>query len=125
MTGIVYDSAALIAAERDDRCLWLIHERALARGVEPVVPTAVLAESARPGMRNLRRLLAGCEVEPLGAESALVAGALRHATPGGTVIDAIVVESAVRRQAAVLTADRGDIEALAGTVKKPIAIIDI
>ena len=33
MSGLTYDSGALIAAERDDRRMWLLHKRVLARGV--------------------------------------------------------------------------------------------
>ena len=125
MTFLVYDSGALIAAEHDDKRLWLVHQRALQRSVVPIVPAVVLAESAHPTMRNLRRLLEGCEVEPLGVKPALGAAALRHATVNGTVVDAVVVESALRRQAAVLTSDRHDVEALAASVNRKINVIDI
>lgn len=125
MTFLIYDSGALIAAERDTARLWLIHQRAMQRGVLPIVPAAVVAETAFPGMRNLTRLLAGCEVEALELGQAIVAAGLRHATPGATVVDAVVVETALRRDAAVLTSDRGDIAALAAAAKRKIAIVDI
>lgn len=125
MTFLVYDSGALIAAQHDTARLWLIHQRALQRGVLPIVPTVVVAETAYPGMRNLDRLLASCEVEPLEPGSAIIAAGVRHATPGGTVVDAVVVETALRRGGAVLTSDRADIEALADAVNRKIAVIDI
>ena len=66
MSGLTYDSGALIAAERNDRRMWLIHARALARGVQPTVPAAALAEVYRSGRQaNLERLLTGCRVDPL------------------------------------------------------------
>ena len=125
MTELVYDSGALIAAEHDDKRFWVIHARALERGVLPIVPTAVLAESARPALRNLDRLLAGCEVEPLSRPAALGAARLRHATKNATVVDAVVVETALRRGAAVLTSDRPDLESIADTADRNLAIIDI
>lgn len=125
MTTLIYDTGALIAAERDTARLWLIHQRAMQRGVLPVVPAVVVAETAFPGMRNLNRLLAGCQIEPLEFGQAILAATLRHATLGGTVVDAIVVETALRRDAAVLTSDRGDIEALAAAANRKIAIIDV
>ena len=125
MTLLIYDSGALIAAERDTPRFWLIHERALQRGVVPVVPSAVVVESTYPGMRNLDRLLSGCEVEPLELGPATAAANLRHATPGGTVVDAVVVETSLRTGAAVVTSDRGDVEALAIAFNRRIAVIDI
>ncbi len=125
MTVLVYDSGALIAAERNTPRYWLIHERALPRGVVPVVPSAVVVESTYPGMRNLDRLLSGCDVEPLELGPATAAANLRHATPGGTVVDAVVVETSLRRGAAVVTSDRGDVEALAIAFNRRIAVIDI
>lgn len=125
MTVLVYDSGALIAAEHDDKRLWLIHQRALGRSVVPIVPAVVLAESSHPAMRNLGRLLMGCEVERLDAAPALMAASLRHATANGTVVDAVVVETALRRQATVLTSDREDVEALAASANRKISVIDI
>lgn len=121
MTDLVYDSGALIAAEQDARALWLIHQRALQRGVVPIVP----AETASPRMRNLDRLLAGCEIEPIEMGPATAAAGLRHATIGATVVDAIVVETSLRRQGAVVTSDRLDLEALADSVDRGLAVFDI
>ena len=125
MTFLVYDSGALIAAERDDQRLWLIHQRALTRSVLPIIPAVVLAESSHPGMRNLSRLLAGCEVERLDAASALAAASLRHESPDGTVVGAVVVGTALRRRATLVTSDRVDIEALAASANRKVNVIDI
>ena len=125
--GVVYDTGALIAAEENDRRMWALHARAMQRGVLPVVPAGCVVEAWRGGRQtNLSRLLEGCEIEPLAAEPAKRAGALRR-----TVADAIgpiaatVVESAVRRSAAVVTSDRGDIEQLASAARRRVQIIDI
>jgi hypothetical protein len=67
MTGVTYDSGALIAAERSERRMWARHRALLLRRVVPVVPAPVLAQCWRgtPRQAQLTRLLAGCEVEAL------------------------------------------------------------
>ncbi|MBO0843566.1 MAG: PIN domain nuclease, partial [Nocardioides sp.] len=66
MSGLTYDTGALIAAERDARDLWALHEAALRRGVVPTVPAGVLGEAWRGGPQaKLSRLLKGCRTEPL------------------------------------------------------------
>jgi predicted nucleic acid-binding protein len=125
--GVVYDTGALIAAERNDRRMWALHARAIQRGVLPVVPAGCIVEAWR-GRRqiSLSRFLDGCEVEPLAAEPAKRAGVLRRTLADATgPIDATVVESAVRRGAAIVTSDRGDIEQLAAAARRRIQIVDI
>lgn len=125
MTGLTYDTGALVAADRGDRRLWVLHRRALERGVTPTVPAAVLVEAWRGGTW-LSRLLAGTAVEPLDDGRARTAGALLarcHDGPGA--VDATVVEVALRRQEAVVTGDRGDLEALAAGVGRRLDVIDI
>jgi predicted nucleic acid-binding protein len=124
---LVYDSGALIAAERGDRRFWAIHTRALQRKVRPIVPAGCLVEVWHSGRNaNLTRLLEGCEVEPLDANSGKRAGILRQKT--GTLagpIDSIVVETALRRRCAVATSDRDDIERIAAAANKKLNIIDV
>ena len=127
MSGLTYDSGALIAAERGDRRMWLIHARALARGVRPTVPAGALAEVYRSGRQaNLRRLLAGCDIEPLDGVRAQAAGALlgRCAADPGAV-DASVAECALRRGDAVVTANAGHLRALADGAARKLALIPI
>lgn len=127
MSGLTYDSGALIAAERNDRRMWLIHARALARGVQPAVPAAALAEVYRSGRQaNLARLLTGCRIEPLDGERARAAGVLlgRCAVSPGAV-DASVAECARRRGDAVVTANAGHLTALADGADRKLAIIAI
>ena len=125
--GIVYDTGALIAAEGNDRRMWALHARAIQRGVLPIVPAGCVVEAWR-GRRQtgLSRLLDGCEIEPLAADPAKRAGTLRR-TLADVIgpIDATVVESAVRRGAAVVTSDRGDIEHLAVAARRRVQIIDL
>jgi len=125
--GLVYDTGALIAADGNDRRMWALHARAIQRGVLPIVPAGCVVEAWR-GRRQtgLSRLLDGCEIEPLAADPAKRAGTLRR-TLADVIgpIDATVVESAVRRGAAVVTSDRGDIEHLAVAARRRVQIIDL
>lgn len=123
--GLVYDTGALIAAESNDRRMWALHARALQRGVLAVVPAACLVEAWRGAKQPaLSRLLDGCSVESLDAERAKRAGVLQRTGPGAAA-DATVVEVAVRRGAAVVTSDRGDIERLAAASRRRLQIIDV
>lgn len=126
-SGLVYGTGALIAAERNDRQMWAIHARALARGILPVVPAGCVVEAWRGDRQaSLSRLLAGCEVEPLDGEAARRAGALLATTKRALgPVDPTVVDVALRRGAAVVTADRGDLTALARGVRGRLSIIDI
>lgn len=75
---------------------------------------------------SVARLLEGCEVEPLTGPTAKRAGVLRQKTAGGVgPVDATVVETAVRRRAAVVTSDRGDVENLAVAARRKLSIIDV
>lgn len=132
MTGLTYDAGALIAAERGERLMWLIHERALMRGVRPVVPAAVLVEayrSARPA--NLARLLRGCRVDSLDERTATAAGTLlgRCAKdPGGLdpgAVDASVAEGALRRGDAVVSGNGSPLRALADGVHRRVDVIPV
>ena len=57
-SGLVYGTAALSAASKDDRLLWALHRAALVRGLVPVVPAMAVAEadSAQAGLEILDRL---------------------------------------------------------------------
>lgn len=114
MTGVVYDTGALLAAERRDARLWALHDEALARDVVPLVPVVVLAQAWRGGSQaQLSRLLRGCRIEP--DSEALARAAGRACAVAGTadVVDAIVVVTALLRHAAVLTSDPGDLGRIA------------
>lgn len=125
MTGLTYDAGALIAAERGDRRMWALHRRALERGVVPRVPAPVLLEAWR-GRAEMARLLAGTVVEPLEATAARAAGVLlARAGEGPSPVDAAVVESALRRQDAVVTSDRADLEQLATGAGRRLAVVDV
>ena len=123
----MYDTGALIAAESNDQRMWAIHLRALRRGVVPRVPAACIVEAWRGGSTtNLRRLLVGCEIDDLTAERARAAGVLlRDLAHRVSATDATVVEAALRRNSAVVTADRGGVTVLATAARRRIEIIDV
>jgi predicted nucleic acid-binding protein len=130
LAGLTLDSGALIAHERNqpgrvEAALKLARDR----GAIVTVPTVVVAETWRGGPRAARisRLLAACEVEVLSEDLAREAAVLRtRLTPAPSVVDAIVVVSAVRRGDAVLTSDPQDLGALAAVhAATQLTIIDV
>jgi predicted nucleic acid-binding protein len=115
MAGVVYDTGALVAAERNSRRMWALHAALLAEEIVPIVPAPVLAEAWRGGARqaSLARLLALCAVEPMSEEQARAVGALAGAAQHNDIVDVTVVECAVRSGAGVATADPEHIGAIA------------
>jgi hypothetical protein len=110
MSGVTYDTGALLAAERNERRLWALHRRALERGVSPTVPAGVLAQAWRGGPQpQLSRLLAGCSIEDLTEVRSRAAGAACGRAGTDDVIDASVVVGAVARRDLVVTSDDDDL----------------
>ena len=124
VSGVTYDSGALIAAERGERRMWARHRALLQRRVVPVVPAPVLAQCWRgtPRQAQLARLLAGCEIEPLDDTHARATGTLVGRVGTTDIVDACVVESALRRGDLVITSDEGDLNAIAAAVSRRIDI---
>lgn len=58
--GILYDTGALIAADRESRRMWAIHARALQRGVRPIVPVGCIVED---GVELVNRTLPDCSMD--------------------------------------------------------------
>jgi hypothetical protein len=113
MSGFVYDAAVLVAADRNERRTWAEHKARLEFGIIPLVPAPVVAQVSRsPQQAQLRRLLAGCTVVPLGEQDAHLAGSLLAKSKTSDVVDAAVVTLALRNKAIILTGDRDDIERL-------------
>lgn len=124
---IVYDSGALIAAERGSKAMADLHEQALRARVLPVVPAAVLGQVWRGTHRQARlsRLLAGCQVLALDERMAREGGVLCGHAGTRDIIDAVVVVVAIHLGAGVVTADRGDIEALSGAAGARLRVFDV
>lgn len=126
MSGLTYDSGALLAAESNDRRLWAIHRRAIERAHTPTVPAGVLGQVWRGGPQPLlSMLLDGCAVENLDESGARLAGGLLGRAKATDVIDATVTAGALRRGDAVVTSDRRDIQNLARSVGRRLNIITV
>ena len=123
---IIYGAGALVAAERNVRPLWALHDAALRRDVAPLVPAGVLAQVWRGGPQaNLSRLLAGCTVTPLDGSLARAAGTLCGQARTSDVVGASVVILARVMAAPVVTGDAADLRALAGAAGWPITLHEI
>jgi len=124
--AIVYDAAVLVAADRNERRAWAEHKVRLELGVVPLVPAPVVAQVSRsPQQAQLRRFLTGCTVVPLGEDDAHEAGRLLGVTRTTDVVDAVVVTTAVRQKAMILTADPDDIIRLVEASGHAVAVVAI
>ena len=124
VTGVTYDSGALIAAERGERPMWARHRALLLRRVVPTAPACVVAQCWRgtPRQAQLARLLAGCEVEALDDTRARATGTLAGRARTTDVVDASVVEGALRRGDLIISSDESDLAAIAAAVTRQVGI---
>ena len=126
MSAVVYDAAVLVAADRNVRRTWAEHKARLEFGIVPLVPTPVIAQVSRsPQQAQLRRFLTGCAVVPLGESEAHEAGRLLGKTRTEDVIDAVVVTTAIRQDAMILTSDPDDIRRLIRASGREVAVVVI
>ena len=100
------------------------HRALLARREVPIVPAPVVAQSWRGGSRQalLARLLTGCNVEALDDQQARSVGALAAAAATADIVDACVVEGAMRRHDLIVSSDEGDLQAIAAAVSRHLEI---
>jgi hypothetical protein len=119
MPGVTYDLGALIAAERNDRCMWALHAGFLAEEAVPTVPAPVLAEAWRGGPRQagLARFLGLCEIDPLTEAQARAVGVLAGRADHDDIVDVSVVEGAARRRDAVVTSNHTSITKIANAAR--------
>jgi predicted nucleic acid-binding protein len=110
---VTYDTGALIAAERNERRMWVRHWALLEAGAAITVPAPVIAQAWRGGARHalLARLLAGCTPESLDDPQARRIGVLARRTGHSDVVDLAVAEGALRRGDLVVTSDPDDLTA--------------
>jgi hypothetical protein len=122
--GVTYDSAALIAADKGERRMWARHRALLVRREVPTVPAPVVAQSWRGSGRQaqLARLLTGCHVESLDDVRARSAGALAAQASTSDVVDACVVEGALRRNDLVVSSDYDDLQLIASAAGRRLEI---
>jgi hypothetical protein len=122
--GVTYDTGALVAADRGERRVWARHRALLVRREVPTVPAPVVAQSWRGGSRQvlLVRLLTGCDVEALDDEQARAVGTFAARAATTDIVDACVVEGAMRRHDLVVGSDAGDLQAIAAAVSRRLEI---
>jgi hypothetical protein len=122
--GVTYDTGALIAADRGERRMWARHRALLMRREVPAVPAPVVAQSWRGTSRQalLARLLSGCDVEALDDGLARSAGALAARAATTDIVDACVVEAALRRHDLVVSSDEGDLQSIASAISRRLEI---
>jgi predicted nucleic acid-binding protein len=117
MRSVVYDTGAFLAAERRNPDFLALHDELTAARVRPVVPVVVLAQAWRGGPQHqLSRVLKGCDVIPDDQPTGRAAGVACCLSKTSDVVDAIVVATAVQRQASVVTSDPDDLNHLADAV---------
>jgi predicted nucleic acid-binding protein len=115
---LVYDTGALLAAERGDRTMWAVHRRGLDRAGLAVVPAVVLGQAWRGGPQpQLSRFLKGCIIESFDENAGRAVGRLLRDAGTSDVADAHVVLTALRYRAAVFTSDPNDLQRLTATIK--------
>lgn len=115
---LVYDTGALLAAQRGDRTMWAVHRQGLDRAGHAIVPALVLGQAWRGGPQpQLSRLLKGCVIEPFDENAGRAVGRLLRDAGTSDVVDAHVVLTALRYRAAVLTSDPDDLQRLAAATK--------
>ena len=126
MNSVVYDAAVLVAADRNERRIWAEHKARLEFGVLPSVPAPVVAQVSRSRQQaQLRRLLTGCGVVSLGESQAHEAGRLLGKTRTADVVDAVVVTTALRLKALILTGDEHDIKRLVAASGRNLVVLPV
>lgn len=127
MPGVTYDTGALLAAERNDRTMWALHAGYLQLEVVPTVPAPVLAEAWRGGGRQARlaQLLAFCAIEAMTDEQARAVGVLAGRSRHDDVVDVAVVEGALRRDDAIVTADLSDVRRIVRAVGARLPVLSV
>ena len=110
MTGLTFDTGALIALERRRLRMRQVLERARDRDQLITVPADVVAEWWRGATDTRRAILDSVDIEPLTLRLAKIAGEAMGAVPGATLVDAIVMASAASRGDVVYSSDVHDLE---------------
>ncbi|MGH3832501.1 MAG: hypothetical protein ACRDRS_19010 [Pseudonocardiaceae bacterium] len=123
MPALLYDTGALVAAERRQPLIWRLHDRANATGIVPVVPAVVLAQAWRGGPQpNLSRLLRGCRIVPDDEIAGRAAGHACAVAGTSDVVDALVVVFATQLGAPVVTSDPEHLAHLASSLGTKLAL---
>ena len=126
MPAVVYDTGALLAAERRNPDFIALHDELTAARVRPIVPVVVLAQAWRGGPQHqISRVLKGCDILPDDQRIGRAAGVACAASGSTDVVEAIVVATAVRYQAPVVTSDPRDLTRIADSIGAKIPLYPI
>jgi predicted nucleic acid-binding protein len=114
---VVYDAGALLAAERRNPDFLALHDELTAARIRPIVPVVVLAQAWRGGPQHqISRVLKACDIVPDDERIGWAAGVACATSGTADVVDAIVVATAVRHQAPVVTSDPSDLTHIADAI---------
>jgi predicted nucleic acid-binding protein len=124
---LVYDAGALLAAEKNNRKFLVMHKTALLAGRYVFVPAPVLAQLWRGGAGQtvLARVLKGCAVLPTDEDVAKRAGMLLGRSGTADAVDAIVVATAVKLVATVVTSDPKDLRVLSDAAEFHLGVVEV
>jgi predicted nucleic acid-binding protein len=105
---VTFDTGVLIALERRRQRAWKMFRRLHEHGTSATVPLMIVGEWWR-GRTDVRDdILAAVIIEPADVELMKTAGEALAAVDGATLVDAVLMASAARRNDDVLTADFDD-----------------
>lgn len=119
--GLTFDTGALIGLERRRHTMRKVYDTAITNDVLITVPSVVVAEWWRAGIREKERarILRSVLVEPITDHVARLAGVALTLVPGAQTVDAIVMASAAQRTGEVVyTSDVKDLEALRDGIRE-------
>jgi predicted nucleic acid-binding protein len=117
--GLTFDTGALIGLERSRHFMRKVYDTAMANDVRITVPSVVVAEWWRLGVREKERarILRSVRIDPVTEHVARLAGTALTLVPGTHTIDAIVLASASQRGHEVIYTS--DMQDLAGAKPQP------
>jgi predicted nucleic acid-binding protein len=117
MPTIVYDTGALLAAERRNPDFLALHDELTVARIRPIVPVVVLAQAWRGGPQHqIPRVLKACDIVPDDQRIGRAAGVACAASATADVADAIVIAAAIRHQAPIVTSDPGGLAYIADSI---------
>ena len=126
MPTIVYDTGALLAAERRHPDFLALHDELTSAHIRPIVPVVVLAQAWRGGpQQQMSRVLKGCDIMPDDQHIGRAAGVVCAASGTADVVDAIVAAAAVRHQAPIVTSDPGGLTRIADSIGVKIRLYPV
>ena len=114
MSGLTFDTGALIGLERRKQRISQVYRAAIDDGRIVTVPAAVVTEWWRGRSDAKEKILKGLRVEALDGLLAKLAGEALGAIPEATTVDALVMASAACRGDVVYTTDVEDLTRLQG-----------